>query len=144
MNTNHKRQSASVCSTRFAEGFIIIFYRWQSPEWNHFFSPAGNDLNARGREVEHIHTYINIGRERERTIKKSSSSNDWFACVYYIYILHNIIHIQLMRWGFTTDIWVEWISEEKIDEVLENATRTRYCRNDYLKAIYRWEIDMNL
>ncbi len=30
-----------------------------------FFSPAGNDLNARGREVEHIHTYIYRERERE-------------------------------------------------------------------------------
>jgi len=150
LNTNHRKQGASLCSTRFVEGFILILYRWQSPEWSQFFFSGQRPKreeerereSAHGREVEYIHTYMS--RVREEELLRNHPRRMIDSRVFTTYILHNIVqHIQLIRWGFNrhTSRVNKW---EKIDSTLETATRILYCTYDCPKAIYRWETDMNL
>jgi len=118
MNTNHRKQSASVCSTRFVEGFILIFYRCQSPEWSHFFFSNGQrpkwekkKERESGREVEHIHTYMS--RVREKELLRNHPHRMIDSRVFTTYILHKIVHIYNSRDEASTDIRVEWISERR-------------------------------
>lgn len=153
MNTNQRQESASVCSTRFVEGSIVILYRWQSPEWSRFFFSNGQrpkrvrqTERERERAEEKLNTFIHICREWERELLRNHPRRMIDSRVFTTYILHKIVHIYNSQNEASTDTWVEWVSERRWTTYsklqLEPLIVCMIVWRQYIH-VHRWEMAMN-